>query len=78
MKCWSVTLAAIVVAGCGVVGPPLPPENVGVMLTIEQQKKSESPDALQRGPAPEDITEPDPALQGQDENLPPLRPVGTR
>jgi hypothetical protein len=70
-------------AGCGVVGPPIPPEDVGVAPTIEKQKKRDALEAKQRDAeaavaAEAAQTQADPATQGQDENLPPLRPVGTR
>ena len=67
--------------GCGVVGPPVPPENVGVNPIIERQKKLELLEEKQReDAAAAESAEPqsDPMLQGQDVNLPPLRPVGTR
>ena len=67
--------------GCGAVGPPVPPESVGVNPTIERQKKLELLEEKQReAAAAAESTEPqpDPMLQGQDVNLPPLRPVGTR
>jgi len=67
--------------GCGVVGPPVPPESVGVNPTIEQQKKLEALEEKQReaAAAAESVEPPpEPMLQGQDVNLPPLRPVGTR
>ena len=70
-----------VLVGCGVVGPPVPPENVGVNPTIERQKKLEALEEKQReAAAAAESAEPppDPMLQGQDVNLPPLRPVGTR
>ena len=70
-----------VLVGCGVVGPPVPPENVGVAPTIERQKKVEALDEKHREPAAAAESAeppPDPMLQGQDVNLPPLRPVGTR
>jgi hypothetical protein len=70
-----------VLVGCGVVGPPVPPENVGVNPTIERQKKVEALEKKQReAAAAAESDEPplDPMLQGQDVNLPPLRPVGTR
>jgi hypothetical protein len=73
-------LAGMLVA-CGVVGPPVPPENVGVNRTIERQKKLEALEGKQReaAAAAESVEpQPDPMLQGQDVNLPPLRPVGTR
>jgi hypothetical protein len=67
--------------GCGVVGSPVPPESVGVNPTIERQKKLEALEEKQReaAAAAESVElPPDPMLQGQDVNLPPLRPVGTR
>jgi len=67
--------------GCGTVGPPVPPEYVGVNPTIERQKKLEALEEKQReaaAAAESAEPEPDPMLQGQDVNLPPLRPVGTR
>ena len=70
-----------VLVGCGAVGGPIPPENVGVKLTIERQKKLELLEEKQREAAAEvEPTEPQPdsTLQGQDVNLPPLQPVGTR
>ena len=66
---------------CGAVGSPVPPENVGVNPTIERQKKLEAIEEKQReAEAAAESTEPqpDPKLQGQDVNLPPLRPEGTR
>ena len=70
-----------VLVGCGAVGAPIPPENVGVNLTIERQKKLELLEEKQREAAAEvESTEPQPdsMLEGQDVNLPPLQPVGTR
>ena len=66
---------------CGAVGAPVPPENVGVTPTIERQKKLEALEEKQReAAAAAESTEPqpDPMLQGQDVDLPPLQPVGTR
>jgi hypothetical protein len=72
-----ITVAALLSA-CGVVGAPVAPETIGVAPTIEQQNKvQEAREAKQREAAPEP-EEQDPELLGQDENLPPLRPVGTR
>ena len=69
------------VNGCGVVGPPIAPEYVGVTPVIERQKRQQ---AQQAGQQPQGVErtenqEPQPGdLRGQDEDLPPLRPVGTR
>lgn len=67
--------------GCGAVGAPIAPENVGVTPTIERQKKLEALQQKQREAAmATETTEPqtDPLLQGQDVDLPALQPVGTR
>lgn len=67
--------------GCGIVGPPMPPEDVGVARTIAQQKKQYEGEAagqkrkIEEPAAGEDAP---PVPVGQDEELPPLRPVGTR
>ena len=66
---------------CGTVGSPIPPESVGVTPTIERQKKLEALEKKQReAAAAAESTEPqsDPLFQGQDVDLPPLQPVGTR
>ena len=78
-----VGVIAGLLVGCGTVGPPVPPEYVGVNPTIERQKKLEALEEKQREAAAAAAAEsaeppPDPMLQGQDVNLPPLRPVGTR
>ena len=62
---WSLT-------ACGVVGAPIAPEDVGIAPLIERQKKSET------GAAKQDAAATPPEPEGQDVNLPPLRPVGTR
>lgn len=70
-----------VVAACGVVGPPIPPEHVGVNPTISRQKaqlqKTGTTQPTDNATAPAVLIEPV-APKGQDEELPPLRPVGTR
>ena len=88
MKVWKLGAIFIVtgmtmgmLVACGAVGLPVSPESVGVNPTIERQKQLEALDEKQREDAAEaESTEPqpDPMLQGQDVNLPPLQPVGTR
>lgn len=88
MKVWMPNSTFIVVSmmmgtlvACGVVGAPLPPESVGVTPTIERQKKLEALEEKQREAAVAAESaelQPDPMVQGQDIDLPPLQPVGTR
>lgn len=70
-----------VVAACGVVGPPVPPEDVGVNPTITRQKaqleKTGTTQPTDNAAPPAVSIEPV-VPKGQDEELPPLRPVGTR
>ncbi|MEQ1794346.1 MAG: hypothetical protein ABL970_09170 [Nitrospira sp.] len=69
------------VAACGVVGPPIPPEDVGVNPTIIRQKAQLQKSGTAQ-PADNAMVPAVPAApvepKGQDEELPPLRPVGTR
>lgn len=67
-------------SSCGVVGAPVAPETIGVAPVIErQQLQQEARDARQPAePAEVDTEESDPIPQGQDEELLPLRPIGTR
>jgi hypothetical protein len=70
--------AAGLMSACGVVGAPVAPETIGVVPTIEQQKKAQEAREARQREAASEAEEQDPELLGQDENLPPLRPVGTR
>jgi hypothetical protein len=69
-----VVLAIWWVAACGVVGSPVAPEDVGVAPTIERQKRFDTEASTRAGEETQPVLEP----QGQDVDLPPLRPVGTR
>ncbi|HLZ34778.1 MAG TPA: hypothetical protein VKP13_12220 [Nitrospira sp.] len=75
MRILMIVLAAGLSVSCGTVGAPMPPEHVGVARTIEDQKKRDAIEAQQREAAE---GQPPSEPQGQDENLPPLRPVGIR
>lgn len=72
-----VTALFLALTACGVVGPPVPPETVGVASTVERQKQRDAAEAQKRE-AEAAAAAAEPALQGQDVDLPPLRPVGTR
>lgn len=48
MRKSAVALVAGLLVSCGVVGAPIPPEEVGVGPTIEKQKRQEALDAQQR------------------------------
>lgn len=73
-------LGPCMMMSCGVVGPPVPPEMVGVTPVIERQKRLESqggaPGAAVDQASDEGTSSVGPV--GQDEVLPPLRPIGTR
>ena len=74
MRVLVLACAAYFSVACGTIGSPIPPEDVGLAPLIERQKRQ---DALDKKPDAEES----PALmepQGQDVDLPPLRPVGTR
>ena len=75
MRSIAVALAVWCMAACGVIGSPIPPEDVGVGPLIERQKQFDA-EASKREAAESEpvVIEP----QGQDVDLPPLRPVGTR
>lgn len=75
----AVLVMGLVVA-CGTVGPPVPPENVGVNLTIKEQKRMEKLELLKqrRAKFPDMPVDQLLLLEGPDVELPPLRPVGTR
>jgi hypothetical protein len=70
-----IVLAAWIAAACGVMGIPIPPEDVGVAPLIQRQKQLDAMDAKKREAAE---STPEREFQGQDVDLPPLRPVGTR
>ncbi|HEX6531748.1 MAG TPA: hypothetical protein VF019_03925 [Nitrospira sp.] len=74
MKTIVVALAIWTLAACGVMGTPIPPEDVGVAPVIERQKKFDAEAAKRSSEETQPVLEP----QGQDVDLPPLRPVGTR
>lgn len=70
-----------VVTACGIVGPPIAPENVGVNPTITRQKaelkkSGETQESANTPVSPSQVAPVE--FKGQDEELPPLRPVGTR
>lgn len=78
MRAFALIAAAGLLSACGVAGAPVAPETIGVAPVIERQKTLQE---AREGNQRDTVVEPeeqDPALLGQDENLPPLRPVGTR
>lgn len=58
--------------GCGVVGPPLPPEDIGIEAKIRSQQKAEEE---QGEPGKPKIV---PIDRQEDASLPPLQPLGTQ
>jgi hypothetical protein len=70
-----VALAVLSSVACGTIGSPIPPEDVGIAPTIERQKRIDAMKAQKQEAAEsETVMEP----QGQDVDLPDLRPVGRR
>ena len=69
-----VALAVSFIAACGTIGSPIPPEDVGVTPTIERQERLDADAAKREAEESQPVLEP----QGQDVDLPSLRPVGTR
>jgi predicted small lipoprotein YifL len=74
VKAIMVVVAIWSLAACGTVGSPIPPEDVGVAPTIERQKKLDAEAAKREAEESQPVLEP----LGQDVDLPPLFPVGTR
>ena len=74
MNALMVVLAIWSLAACGTIGSPIPPEDVGVAPTIERQKKLDADAARREAEESQPVLEP----LGQDVDLPPLQPVGTR
>ena len=79
MRMLGILMAGLLTA-CGVVGAPVPPETIGVEPTVRQQQEQRKALSVpqQEGEDSNHIEDPYPALAGQDEDLPSLRPVGTR
>ncbi len=75
MRALVILILTGLLSACGVVGSPVPPENVGVAPTIEKQKRQH---ALQAEHETVEIGAPDLSLDGHDIGLPPSQPVGTR
>lgn len=75
MKAMLVAFAVLSSAACGVIGSPIPPEDVGVAPVIERQQRLDALEAAKKEAVEsQPVVEP----QGQDVELPDLRPVGTR
>ena len=74
-------LFAVLITGCGTIGPPIAPEDVGVAPLIERQKQLQAqPTEPGQAPLDRNQTESPESLEpvGQDQELPSLRPVGGR
>ncbi len=60
-----------IVQSCGVVGPPLAPEDIGIEAKIRSQEKAEA-NAIENGE--KEIV----PIDQENVSLPPLRPIGTQ
>lgn len=76
----SFVIIAATLNACGVVGAPVAPETIGVAPVIERQKLTQEPAKARETEENSSsvANETDPVPQAQDEELLPLRPVGTR
>ncbi len=74
---FGLTLAAMMItAGCGVVGSPIAPEDVGIAPRLQKEQEMEAQERAQA--AQRQQAEPGMAEPSSEPELPPLRPVGTR
>ncbi len=77
-------VAGLFAAGCGTLGPPVPPEYVGVgpLLEKERIKEKQAKEAQERKDAERKFSaeesRQDPSVTGEGLIPPPLQPVGTR
>jgi len=58
--------------GCGAVGPPIPPEDVGIEAKIRKQQQES---AKSNGTISQDL---DPSVEEETVELPTFYPIGTR
>ena len=58
--------------GCGAVGPPIPPEDIGIEAKIRKQERE---NAQSEGPLSKDLDAP---VEEEAVDLPSFYPVGTR
>ncbi len=63
-------LMATLTFACGVVGPPIPPEDVGLARRVQAQEDRERAEAAGRRPAGTDTQE------ERETPLPPITPMG--
>lgn len=62
-----------IMAGCGTVGPPIPPEDSAIAVKLQKAKEKEKEKAAKAERKPEEVA------PVQDEvPLPSTRPIGTR
>jgi predicted small lipoprotein YifL len=79
-------LLVTLLAGCGVVGPPIPPEDVGLTPLYTKAKQREAQERQEqeaRGKTKEPVVGDEPSgvetdTAERDILLPPLRPIGGR
>jgi hypothetical protein len=62
----------IVPIGCGAVGPPIPPEDIGIEAKIRKQERA---NAQSEGPLSQDLEAP---VEEETVKLPSFYPIGTR
>ncbi len=62
------------IQGCGVVGPPLPPEDIGIEAKVRSQKEAEEKTGEKKKKEEQPIV----PLGQEDVTLPPVNPLGVQ
>lgn len=65
--------AAVLLGGCGTIGPPIPPEEIGIAAKIEEAKKKEAEQAKKAAEPPPPEAEAEPEEDVPDDVTQPLQ-----
>lgn len=65
--------AAVLLGGCGTIGPPIPPEEIGIAAKIEEAKKKDAEQARKAAEQPPPEAEAEPEEDVPDDVTQPLQ-----
>jgi predicted small lipoprotein YifL len=71
-------LLALWLAGCGNVGPPIPPESIGVAAKLKKEQLKKEQEKAAPGEPGREGQPPEAPVPPEEEALPEFRPIGTR